>query len=297
MKYRASVVTISDKGSRGERVDTSGPALCEILNENGFEVVYTNIIPDEIETIKNELIRLSDEMKVDLILTTGGTGFSKRDVTPEAMEYVVQKWTNGISEAMRFESLKITPKACLSRGVSGIRGETLIVNLPGSEKAARENISFVMEAITHGLDMLGTSGSADCAEQISKKHPPSIDEWLKKAKLDKNADKIGMYLTHNGVVRKTAKSFVREHNQDNKFVTGMEFSYDEDILNQILSDAKNLNGIYYVKTWLNEGKLEVGDDLMYVLIGGDIRPNVTNALDYVVGRIKNECVIEKELCD
>ncbi len=169
MKYKASVITISDKGVRGERIDTSGPALCKILDDYNFDVVYTNIIPDEIEIIKDELIKLSDDMKVDLILTTGGTGFSKRDVTPEAMEYVVERWANGISEAMRAESMKITPKACLSRGVSGIRGETLIINLPGSEKAARENISFVLDAIMHGLDILKTSGSADCAEQIPQK--------------------------------------------------------------------------------------------------------------------------------
>ncbi|PID82300.1 MAG: molybdopterin biosynthesis protein [Clostridiales bacterium] len=124
---------------------------------------------------------------------------------------------------------------------------------------------------------------------------PSIDEWLKEAKLDKDADKIGMYLTHNGVVRKTAKSFVRGTSKQEKLITSMEFSYDKEILIQIMDDSKKLKGIYYIKIWLNEGKLEVGDDLMYVLIGGDIRPNVTNALDYLVGRIKNECVIETEI--
>ncbi len=306
MKYKASVITISDKGSRGERVDTSGSALCEILNKHDFDVIYKNIIPDEIDIIKGELIKLSDELKVDLILTTGGTGFSKRDVTPEAMKLVVQRWANGISEAMRFESMKITPRACLSRGVSGIRGTTLIVNLPGSEKAARENIGFVINPIIHGLDMLNTKGSADCAEgvlidkkldntHLKSSSIPSMDEWLKEAKLHKDADKVGMYLTHNGVVRRTSKAFVRENIENNKYVEGVEFSYDKDVLNQIIADTNKLEGIYYVKTWINTGRLDIGDDLMYLLVGGDIRPNVINGLDYMAGRIKNECVVEKEI--
>ena len=124
---------------------------------------------------------------------------------------------------------------------------------------------------------------------------PSIDQWLKEAKMDENADRIGMYLTHNGVVRRTAKSLVRENDLGAKAVKGMLFSYDKEKLKQIIDETKMLEGIYYVRAWLNEGKLEVGDDLMYVLIGGDIRPNVTNALDYIVGRIKAECVTEEEI--
>ena len=124
---------------------------------------------------------------------------------------------------------------------------------------------------------------------------PSVDQWLKEAKMDVNADRIGMYLTHNGVVRRTAKSLVRENDLGAKDVKGMLFSYDKEKLKQIIDETKMLEGIYYVRAWLNEGKLEVGDDLMYVLIGGDIRPNVTNALDYIVGRIKSECVTEKEI--
>ena len=124
---------------------------------------------------------------------------------------------------------------------------------------------------------------------------PSIDQWLKEAKMDVNADRIGMYLTHNGVVRRTAKSLVRENDLGAKDVKGMLFSYDKEKLKQIIDETKMLEGIYYVRAWLNEGKLEVGDDLMYVLIGGDIRPNVTNALDYIVGRIKSECVTEEEI--
>lgn len=124
---------------------------------------------------------------------------------------------------------------------------------------------------------------------------PSIDQWLKEAKMDENADRIGMYLTHNGVVRKTAKSLVRENDLDAKDVKGMLFSYDKGKLEQIIDETKKLVGIYHVRVWLNEGNLEVGDDLMYVLIGGDIRPNVTDALDYIVGRIKAECVTEEEI--
>ena len=146
MKYTAAVITVSDKGSRGERVDTSGPAVCRMLEEAGFDVVYTNC---------------ADEKKIGLIMTTGGTGFSQRDITPEATLAVVERETRGIPEAMRWASLQITPRGCLSRSVAGIRGKTLIVNLPGSEKAAKENLAAVLEAILHGMDMLFADGSTD----------------------------------------------------------------------------------------------------------------------------------------
>ncbi len=162
MKYTAAVITVSDMGSRGERVDTSGPALVEILTNDGWEVVYTSIVPDEMEAIKTELQACADEQKVNLVLTTGGTGFSPRDITPEATLEVIKRQTPGISEAMRAESMKITPKGCLSRGVSGIRDETLIINLPGSTKAVRENIMTVLGALKHGVDMIRSSGSANC---------------------------------------------------------------------------------------------------------------------------------------
>ena len=161
MKYTAAVITISDKGSRGERVDTSGPAVCRMLDEAGFDVVYTNIIPDEMEQIKAELTACADEKKIGLVMTTGGTGFSQRDITPEATLAVVERETRGIPEAMRWASLQITPRGCLSRSAAGIRGKTLIVNLPGSEKAARENLSSVLEALLHGMDMLYSDGSSD----------------------------------------------------------------------------------------------------------------------------------------
>ena len=123
---------------------------------------------------------------------------------------------------------------------------------------------------------------------------PSMDQWLKEAKAHESAPKIGMYLTHNGIVRQSAKARVR-YGEDAKDVTGMVFSYDQSKVDAVLADARKLEGIYYIRVWLNEGELKVGDDIMYVLIGGDIRPRVVDALNYIVGRIKNECVTETEL--
>lgn len=130
---------------------------------------------------------------------------------------------------------------------------------------------------------------------MAKKTPPSIDLWLKEAKQHESAPKIGMYLTHNGVVRKSAKAQVRQGDPTAADVTGMLFSYDAEKTVGIIEETYKMDGIYYIRVWLNEGELEVGDDIMYVLIGGDIRPHVVDALQYLVGRIKNECVIEKEL--
>ena len=127
------------------------------------------------------------------------------------------------------------------------------------------------------------------------KLPPSMDAWLREAKAHASAPKIGMYLTHNGTVRRTAKAKVRCGAEDTREVTGMRFSYDEAKVNSVIEDTKKLDGIYYIKVWLNEGELVTGDDIMYVLIGGDIRPRVVDALNYLVGRIKNECVVETEL--
>ena len=143
----------------------SGPAVAEKLREAGFEVSYQSIIPDEQPVIEAELIKCADELGVNLAVTTGGTGFSPRDVTPEATKAVIERETPGIPEAMRSASMKITPRGCLSRSAAGIRGRTLIVNLPGSEKAARENILAVMDPLMHGLDMLASAGSADCAQE------------------------------------------------------------------------------------------------------------------------------------
>ena len=163
MKFSAAVITVSDKGSRGEREDTSGPNLCALLGERNFDVVYTAIVPDESVQIQAELIRCADEKQVSLVLTTGGTGFSPRDITPEATLAVVERLTPGIPEAMRAESMRITPRGCLSRATAGIRGRTLIINLPGSKKAAQENLLAVIDPVCHGLEMLLGEGSADCA--------------------------------------------------------------------------------------------------------------------------------------
>lgn len=297
MKFTAAVLTISDKGFKGERVDTSGPAICEMLKEAGYEVVYTNIIPDEMEMIKAELIKCSDEKNITLVLTTGGTGFSPRDITPEATLAVVERETRGLPEMMRAASLKITPRGGLSRSVAGIRKRTLIINLPGSKKAVKENLEAVLGAVDHGLEMLVSEGSANCAEQavIVKKESPSMDAWLKEAKKAPDAGQVGMYLVHNGTVRETAKDMVRNGAEDTKPVTGMYFSYDEDKVNQVITETLEREGIYYVRAWLNEGELEAGDDIMYVLIGGDIRPRVVDALQFMVGKIKNECVKEVEI--
>ena len=164
MGYTAAVITVSDQGFRGERVDTSGPNLCEILKDRGFEVVYSALVPDESERIQAELRKCADALGIALVLTTGGTGFSPRDITPEATLAVVERLAPGIPEAMRAESMKITPKGCLSRSVAGIRGRTLIINLPGSRKASAENILAVIDPVQHGLEILLGEGSADCAK-------------------------------------------------------------------------------------------------------------------------------------
>ena len=130
---------------------------------------------------------------------------------------------------------------------------------------------------------------------IEKKISPSMDEWIKEAKAHESAPKIGMYLAHNGIVRQSAKAKVRYGEENTKEVTGMLFSYDEKKVEAAISETYKLDGIYYVKAWLNEGNLQVGDDIMYVLIGGDIRPHVVDALQFLVGKLKNECVEEKEI--
>lgn len=294
MKLTAAVITVSDKGYRGQREDTSGPALKVLLEGEGYQVLYTALVPDEKEDICRELLRCSDELGAALVLTTGGTGFSPRDVTPEAALSILERQTPGIPEAMRAESCKITPKGCLSRSVAGIRGRSLIITLPGSKKAALENIQAVLGPIRHGLEMLQGEGSADCASP-ERTHAPSIDAWLKEAKAQPEAGKVGMYLTHSGVVRTTAKAQVRQGETDTKPVAGMAFSYDREKVDQAVAAARAMPGIYHVRVWLNEGVLPAGEDLMQVLIGGDIRPHVVEALETLVGRLKAECITEQEL--
>lgn len=132
------------------------------------------------------------------------------------------------------------------------------------------------------------------ADAKAKRIPPSMDEWLKEAKADPDASKVGMFLVHNGVVRQTPKAKVRQGIDDGSMVTGMEFAYDAAKVDAAVSETYALDGIFHVRVWLNEGQLELGDDIMYVLIGGDIRPHVIDALQYLVGKIKNECIVEIE---
>ena len=159
---RAAVMTLSDKGFAGERVDTSGPQAAQLLQAAGYEIVEQVLLPDVQKKIERELIRLADSRQVDLIITTGGTGFSMRDVTPEATLVVATRNAPGIAEAIRSESLKITRRAMLSRGVSVLRNKTLIVNLSGSKKAVEEALAIILPELEHGLRVL--NGSAhDCA--------------------------------------------------------------------------------------------------------------------------------------
>ena len=158
MKYTVAVITVSDMGSRGLRQDTSGPAVRAMLEEAGFSVVHTAILPDEMEQISAELRDCADRRRIDLIVTTGGTGLSPRDVTPEATRAVLEREIPAIPVAMWVEGLKVTPRAMLSRAVAGIRGSSLLLNLPGSEKAARENLAAVIGALEHGLHMIAAEG-------------------------------------------------------------------------------------------------------------------------------------------
>ncbi|HVN95582.1 MAG TPA: MogA/MoaB family molybdenum cofactor biosynthesis protein [Syntrophorhabdaceae bacterium] len=161
MKYKAIVITVSDKGSRGERIDTSGPALVRMLGES-YDVGETVIVPDEMDMIAQVIKREIDEHGVDLVVTTGGTGVSERDVTPEATRTVIDRELPGFAEIMRIESYRITPHGVISRAVCGIRSRAIVVNLPGSEKAATQCLGFVLQAIPHALAKI-KGDPADCA--------------------------------------------------------------------------------------------------------------------------------------
>ena len=151
---KVGILTISDKGSRGEREDLSGKVIEEVVKKINGEVKYYQIIPDEKDIIQKELIKAVDKLHLDLILTTGGTGLAKRDVTPEATLEVIEKEVSGISEIIRSESFKKTDRAILSRGVAGIRKESLIINLPGSPKGVRESLEIILKALPHGIEIL-----------------------------------------------------------------------------------------------------------------------------------------------
>ena len=162
--FQAAMITLSDKGAIGQRKDESGPAAAKMLEEAGYQVVEQLLLPDEPEQLKKQLKRLADGRQVDLILTSGGTGFSLRDQTPEATMAVADRNAPGIAEAIRSQSMAVTNRAMLSRGVSVIRGKTLIVNLPGSPKAVKESLGFILEPLGHGLGILrGSAG--ECARQ------------------------------------------------------------------------------------------------------------------------------------
>lgn len=156
--YTAAVITVSDQIYRGEKKDLGGPTLCELLRGDGWEIVWTGTVPDEKARIGETLIRCADELRADLIVTAGGTGFSKKDVTPEATLAVIDREVRGIPEAMRHASMLITPNACLSRSTAGLRGGTLIVNVPGGAKASCENLAAVLPSIRHGIQMLHVFG-------------------------------------------------------------------------------------------------------------------------------------------
>ena len=161
---RAAIITASDSGYRGEREDLSGPAIKEILEREGYEVISMDILPDDQVMIAGKMQEIADSEKAELILTTGGTGFSERDVIPEATEEVIERKVPGIPEAIRAYSMTITKRAMLSRATAGIRGKTLIINLPGSPKAVRESLEYIIDALAHGLEIL--SGEArDCARK------------------------------------------------------------------------------------------------------------------------------------
>jgi len=153
-RIRASVITVSDKGSAGEREDASGPLLADLLRRMGAEVVNQAIVPDERDEIERLLARLADEERVDLVVTTGGTGPAPRDVTPEATRAVIEREVPGLAEVLRFEGYRKTPMAVISRGVAGIRGGTLIVNLPGNPKAVREGMETLTPILPHAIKML-----------------------------------------------------------------------------------------------------------------------------------------------
>ena len=161
MTLRIGILIASDRSSRGERPDLSGPALVELVTAQGWTVIHTAIVPDDLEALRNTLSTWADSGEIDIILTTGGTGFAPRDITPEATNLVLDRLAPGLAEAMRQESRKVTPHAMLSRAVTGMRGKVLIINLPGSPKAAVENLQVVLSVLPHAVELLKEDPDAE----------------------------------------------------------------------------------------------------------------------------------------
>ena len=162
---RIGILTVSDRSSSAERPDLSGPALQEVVNAQGWSVEKADILPDDLQAIKSYLTTWADSNSLDLILTTGGTGFGPRDVTPEATQAVIDREAPGLAEAMRAESLKITPHAMLSRSKAGIRGSTLIVNPPGSPRAAVENLTVILPVLEHAIALIQNDPGAEAGHE------------------------------------------------------------------------------------------------------------------------------------
>lgn len=162
--FTVGIITASDKGSKGEREDISGKVIKEYVEAFNYKVIRYVVLPDEKEELEKEMKYMADELNINLILTTGGTGFSLRDVTPEATKNVITREANGIAEAIRYYSLQITPRAMLSRAASGIRGQSLIINLPGSPKAVKEALEFILKTVDHGLEIL-LGKASECARK------------------------------------------------------------------------------------------------------------------------------------
>lgn len=311
MEYTAAVITVSDRSAAGVREDKSGPALSALLSEAGYRVTYTALVPDDAEKIKKELLTCADERGISLILTTGGTGFSPRDITPEAAGSVIERFVPGIPEAMRAESMKVTPRGCLSRSVAGIRGRSLIITLPGSPKAALENITPVLPAIEHGIKMLLAAGPTDCeapagcAAPASETTPgpsgstagkdvPSFEHWAEEAKHDPGAAKTGVYLTHHGIVRESSRKEAREKIPTPP-VKAMRLAVDREKAENAAKEARRRDGVMFLRMWINEGTLAVGDDIMKVMVGADTRPHAEAALESLIRILKQECLQEEEL--
>ncbi|MFH1635616.1 MAG: MogA/MoaB family molybdenum cofactor biosynthesis protein [Chloroflexota bacterium] len=166
MTLRFGILTVSDRSSRGERPDASGPALQNQVADQGWNVARVDIVPDDFRILQDTLARWADSGDLDVILTSGGTGFSPRDITPEATQTVVERPAPGLAEAMRTASLKVTPHAMLSRAAAGIRGRTLIINLPGSPKAAVENLDAVISVLSHAVQLLQDDTRAEAGHQF-----------------------------------------------------------------------------------------------------------------------------------